>query len=347
MLSAFRLLKLFFQDVAQVDKSIKTSSWILFSFLCFGSLHAPGFISVLNFTLASTAHLWPTLIFIHCIYLSKNKTKFHLLMALPLGFLVCNTNVTEAIFCLIITLSILFFYKSQLVKSLNIHRKTLCYLLIGQFSGLLTIVLSPGFAIRSSIVVEPVSVLQLAFNFFEALVFNLGDIFLHPGWVLAFLSGFISKSSFISRKALLNYLRLNLYVIFICVVTISAGDAFAYPSWYHTMSFYVFIFPIFFTFGILARHRLVGFRKSSIFFGQRFFLALCLLLLTRDLIMLGIRADHWNQDYETNRLKIEKNNFDLVGYNINYWPLGLGLDDVELWDWINSAYVDWAQNIRG
>jgi hypothetical protein len=112
------------------------------------------------------------------------------------------------------------------------------------------------------------------------------------------------------------------------------------------MSFYVFIFPVFFSLGFLLRHKLHLNVDKQVLILRNFLFAVCILLLVRDLTMMGIRAQHWDRDYKTNLFKIENNQFNLVGYNINYWPLGLGLDDVEKWAWINTAYVEWVQETR-
>jgi hypothetical protein len=76
---------------------------------------------------------------------------------------------------------------------------------------------------------------------------------------------------------------------------------------------------------------------------KKFVFIVCLLLLVRDLAMMGVRAEHWDRDFESNKVRITNNQFNLVGYNVNYWPLGLGIDDVEKWAWIKSAYIEWVQ----
>ncbi len=163
---------------------------------------------------------------------------------------------------------------------------------------------------------------------------------------MALLVGLTIDRGSVSRESLFNYLKLNSFVLVICVLTVSAGGAFAYPSWYHTISFYVFVFPVFFTVGLIlrVRHGLPIRTKFSVLKNLGIFL--CAILLIRDLTMMGIRAEHWDRDFAINSLKISNNQVDLVGYDINYWPLGLGVDDVEKWDWINSAYVDWVQNTK-
>jgi hypothetical protein len=346
LLSSFRILMRYFQEIVNTEVKIRTSIWLFLSFLCLGSLHTPGYISVLNFTLASTAHLWPTLIFVHAIYFARFNKKSFLPFLLIFGFLVGNFNVSESFFCLATSLVVGFFSKSSLVSLLKIERSNLWVFIFGQTIGLSTIVLAPGFNARSEIVLEPKTFETLIYSFFQALAYNLGDIFLHPGWFLALLIGLTIEKVVAPRATMFKYLILNFFVLLICIFTVSAGGAFAYPSWYHTMSFYVFVFPVFFTVGlILGNHiRLTMGRKLSVLVGLVLFL--CLSLLTRDMTMMGLRAYHWDRDFAINSLKISNNQFDLVGYDVNYWPLGLGLDDVEKWDWINSAYVEWVQNTR-
>jgi hypothetical protein len=345
-LSSVRILMRYFQEITKAEIKIRTSTWLLLSFLCLGSLHTPGYISVLNFTLAASAHLWPTLIFVHAIYLARSKKKIYLPLLLLLGFLTGNFNVSESIFCLGTTLVIGLFSKSSSIRYLRVERSNLLVLVFGQLIGLLTIVLAPGFQARSKIVLQPKTFEELIYNFVQALAYNLGDILLHPGWFLALLVGLTIDRGSVPRESLFNYLKLNSFVLVICVLTVSAGGAFAYPSWYHTISFYVFVFPVFFTVGLVlrGRHGLPIRTKLSAVKNLGFFL--CAILLIRDLTMMGIRAEHWDRDFAINSLKISNNQVDLVGYNINYWPLGLGVDDVEKWDWINSAYVDWVQNTK-
>ena len=346
LLSTFRILRRYFQEIVHTKVKIGTTTWLFLSFLCLGSLHAPGYISVLNFTLASTAHLWPTLIFVHAIYIARFSRKSLLPLLLLFGFLIGNLNVSESIFCFATSLIIGFFSKSSLVSVLKIRGINLSILIFGQTIGLLTIVLAPGFQARSEIVIEPKTFAELIYSFFQALAYNLGDIFLHPGWILALLMGLAIEKVVAPKSSLLKYLKLNSFVLLVCLFTVSAGGAFAYPSWYHTMSFYVFVFPVFFAVGLILNDqiRLTLRKKLSFLLGIVF--VLCLTLLARDITMLVLRADAWDRDFEINSLKISANQFDLVGYNVNYWPLGLGLDDVEKWDWINSAYVEWVKEMH-
>lgn len=346
LLSTFRILMRYFQDIVRAESIIRTPVWVFLSFLCLGSLHAPGYISVLNFTLASTAHLWPTLIFVHAVYFARFKRKLILPLMLLSGFLIGNCNVSESIFCLSISLCIGFLTKVSLVRSLKIERRNLWVLIFGQMIGLLIIVSAPGFHARSEIVVVPKTFEGLIFDFFKAFAFNFGDIFLHPGWLLSLLVGAIVKEVFASNAALFQYLKLNAFVLLICVCTVSAGGAFAYPSWYHTMSFYVFVFPVFFTVGLILRNQIRLTVRIKLSVVRNLVFVLCIILLIRDLTMMGLRAEQWDRDFEINSLRISSNQFDLVGYNVNYWPLGLGLDDVEKWEWINSAYVEWVQNAK-
>ncbi len=346
LLSTFRILMRYFQDIVQAESIMRTSVWVFLSFLCLGSLHAPGYISLLNFTLASTAHLWPTLIFVHAVYLARFQRKWILPFLLLSGFLIGNFNVSESIFCLTTSLVIGFFSKISLVRSLKIKSGNLRVLILGQILGLLTIVLAPGFHARSEIVVVPKSFEGLIFSFFKAFAFNLGDIFLHPAWLLSLLVGIAIEKVVASNAALFQYLKLNSFVLLVCVFTVSAGGAFAYPSWYHTMSFYVFVFPVFFTVGLILRKQIRLTIRIKLSVVRNLFFVLCLILLTRDLTMMSLRAEQWDRDFEINSLRISSNQFDLVGYNVNYWPFGLGVDDVEKWDWINSAYVDWVQNTK-
>ena len=344
LLSSFRILMRYFQEIVNAEVKIRTTTWLFLSFLCLGSLHTPGYISVLNFTLASTAHLWPTLIFVHAIYIARFNKKSFLPLLLLFGFLIGNFNVSESIFCLVTSLVIGFLSKSSLIRLLRIKRRNLWVLILGQIIGLLTIVLAPGFHARSEIVLEPKTFEELIYSFFQALAYNLGDIFLHPGWFLALLIGLASEKVVCSKVSLSKYFILNSFVLIICIFTVSAGGAFAYPSWYHTMSFYVFVFPVFFTVGLILREQFGSTIKKKFSVVKRLVFVLCIVLLVRDITMMSLRAEHWDRDFAINSLKISSNQFDLVGYDVNYWPLGLGLDDVEKWDWIKSAYVEWVQN---
>lgn len=346
LLSSFRILHKYFKELINSEINLRLLVWLFLSFVCFGSLHTPGYISVLNFTLASTAHLWPTLFFVHAIYFARFNSKYMLLVLLPLGFFIGNFNISESIFCLIIILLVLYSFKSKLVSYLKVKRFNLLVLLLGQLTGLLTIILAPGFRTRSQIVLETPTLQGLIVNFLQALFYNLADILLHPGWFLALLVGYTFRSISVPSSIVISYIKMHSIVLVICILTISAGGAFAYLSWYHTMSLYLFIFPIFFGLGLVIGNYINVFRREKILFVRNVVFVFCLSLVARDAVMMGIRATHWDRDFVVNSSKISIDQFDLVGYNVNYWPLGLGLDDVEKWPWINSAYVDWVKVIH-
>jgi hypothetical protein len=343
LLSTFRIFKIYLEEITSTEISFRSSSWLILSFICFGSLHTPGYLSILNFTLAVTAHLLPTLIFVHAIYFARSKRIFILFLLFILGFVIGNLNISESIFCLVVSLVIQIFTKNSLVNALGINKKNSLALIFGQLIGLLAIVLAPGFRVRSEIVLEPYTFQDLLFNFSQALLYNVGDILLHPGWLLALLVGCVFEKNVMPHSLLLKYLKICSFVLVISVLTVSAGDAFAYPSWYHTMSFYVFVFPVFFTLGVILQERLGAAPREKLFIVKKFVFIVCLLLLVRDLAMMGVRAEHWDRDFESNKVRITNNQFNLVGYNVNYWPLGLGIDDVEKWAWIKSAYIEWVQ----
>lgn len=343
LLSTFRIFKIYLEEITGTEIGFRSSSYLILSFFCFGSLHAPGYFSILNFTLAATAHLLPTLIFVHAIYFARSKRIFSLFSLFILGFIIGNLNISESIFCLVTSLIIRILIKSSLMNALQIKKRNLLLLIFGQIIGLLTIVLAPGFRVRSEIVLEPHTFQELVFNFFLALLYNVGDILLHPGWFLALLVGCVFEKNLMPRFLLLKYLKITSFVLVLCVLTVSAGGAFAYPSWYHTMSFYVFVFPVFFTLGLILREQLGVARREKFLILRNFVFVFCLLLLVRDMAMMGVRAEHWDRDYESNKVRIANNQFNLVGYNVNYWPLGLGVDDVEKWAWIKSAYIEWVQ----
>ena len=348
VLSTFRILHYRLIGDLKSYKALGLTSWLVFSVLGMASFISPGFVGILNFTSASTAHLWSVLLTIHGLNYCLSKDRILISFIPSLGFLSANLNITEGLFGFSLTISTLIFLKfSQSVKSRMIFTK-LCLFALGQFLGLLVIVSAPGFTNRSSVVGTPNSISEFFIRFMHVLPINLGDLFQHPSWLLGILLGCYIKpilNAHDSMKLIRGLIPLAISSVILFII-ICIADSFAYPSWYHTLSVYIFVFPLFFVIGVCLDSRIFKLNFTLKLVKTCLILVVCFstFLFGRDMFMLENRSQAWDEAAVYNICQIEKGGSkSLKGPEITYWPLHLGIEDVGTWDWIQSAYTDWVR----
>ena len=133
----------------------------------------------------------------------------------------------------------------------------------------------------------------------------------------------------------------------LCYLSLIVGTAFAYAAWHQSVGLLFLLTPT----SIAIAYFLLPF--AQVF--ERFSLLLKVLLGTLALLIsvLAIRVTvlevsrgaTWDKNLIANScLLAENNQAKLLGAEIKYPPLGLGVEDVNRWKWMSANYSSWLAN---
>jgi hypothetical protein len=281
--------------------------------------------------------------------LAIKKFKGSWAIALSLGVVAGNSNLGESAFaCGVWILLFLAFrrlpqfeVKSRVVENFNFYM-----LGLGVFVGTVGIVAAPGFWNRASDQVGlPTSLGEFLTRFTKSFASFTADGLTHPMvWVLFLLGVLLGLNQ---NKSKLEVIEVRLKMLLVGAATIWAalivGSTFAYPAWHQSMGMYVLLMPLSFALGIC-----LNIRTSQKVIGSLLVASSLVMLFTFVRIgVLGVeRSLQWDRNLTTNSCRIAENpSSALLGAEIQYPPFGLGVDDVNTWEWMRYKYVGWVENI--
>ena len=314
----------------------------------FEGLFVPGFLGAYGFSLASLAHLWPVMAFTYALLVLRSF-KGSWMVALLLGLIAGNSNLGESAFACGVWLStfIAFQFIPNFEEKVGIKKdRNFSLLGLGVFLGTCGIIAAPGFWDRASDQVGlPASLGEFFRRLAKSFASFTADGLTHPMmWVLFFLGVIVAGSgaTFISSATVSRVKALIAGSILIWLSLIM-GSTFAYPAWHQSMGMYVLLMPLSFALGYTTRVR----------FSKKFLTILFVvstLVMTLTFIRIGVlgveRSQRWERNLVENSCRIAKNpNAKLLGAEIQYPPFGLGVDDVNTWEWMRSKYVGWVEGI--
>jgi hypothetical protein len=310
----------------------------------YASLAFPAHIASLSFTTAIIAHLWPICIFLIVLWiLSVRNVSFILLFFV--GFLTSNTNIAEGAAMFLFSLGVLLARKSFLTSALT---PRIAPLVIGQFFGLLLIVLAPGFSARADVVGTQSKVgLQGLKSFLAALIDFTGSIVATPAFIcliillalnyLKILRCFSEFLLTLKKSIVLSFLMVLVYIMVI------GGATFAYAAWHQslgliflsTLNIYIIFFNIYyvndFSFPKIVRNSFVFFLVAIFCFDA----------------YSGItRGRQWDSALEANLCSVENSQgAELLGAELLNPITRLGIEDVKSWEWIRTDYISWLMTL--
>lgn len=323
--------------------------WVpLLSVAGFEGLFVPGFLGAFGFSLASLAHLWPVMAFIFAL-IGFGYFKGSWVLALLLGLVAGNSNLGESVFCCGVWMfSVIasrfmpdFSEKGGIRLNSNFYS-----LALGSLIGSVGIVAAPGFWDRASDQVGlPHSLGDFLKRFTKSFASFTADGLTHPMvWVL-FLLGVLLAGSTLAAASKNFVFRMKILACgtFLIWISLIMGSTFAYPAWHQSMGMYVLLLPLSFALGTMAK----------VHFSKRLIVSLLIISsLTMALVFLRVgvlgieRSLRWDRNLVVNSCRIVENpNSQLLGAEIQYPPFGLGVDDVNTWEWMRSKYVGWVEAI--
>jgi hypothetical protein len=328
----------------------------LLASLSFEGLFTPGLSSAYLFGAASGVHLWPICVFILSLKLidsfSDKQSRFSflgfLLISLFLGFIVGNSGFAEssAIFFTLLIITI-WIHTKKLDSSRHNFQIAIKTHLLGVGFGLLTIFIAPGFINRNNRLGKiDQGFSGLLESFRSSLVSFSGELLTHPVWLLAFLIAASWKSSLKIDSSRAKTLVLYFALTFVMLVL---GSTFGYAAW-HQSSGLIFLFtPLAFCIPILSSQTLSLLKKSGLVNKNIAVVAVTSILLGlmfRGVVVQEDRSSAWDSNLQKNFCSaIQSSESPLLGAEIKYWPIGLGIEDVNRWEWMEEDYRSWLSSI--
>jgi hypothetical protein len=331
------------------NKPRKILFWIpLLSVAGFEGLFVPGFIGTFGFSLATLAHLWPVMAVVIGL-LGLKKFRGSWLIALALGFIAGNSNLGESAFAVGTILLIWIAAKklSDFESRADVRVDSNFYtFMFGALTGTIGIAAAPGFWVRASDQIGlPNSPLDFGFRFIKSFASFSADALSHPMiWVL-FMLGMLFATK--DQLALSQHFRFRLRILclgsILIWLSLIFGATFAYPSWHQSMGMYVLLFPCMFGLGILTKWKFLIKNLSTLMILASLVMAAIFLRIGA----LGIeRGKTWDRNLITNACSLKADpEAALLGAEIRYPPFGLGVEDVNTWEWMRDKYAGWIQQM--
>jgi hypothetical protein len=334
---------------------------ILISFiasLSFEGLFTPGLSSAYLFGAASGVHLWPVCIFIIgtkliCV-IEGTQLKWRAFLVLPctlvIGFQAGNSGIAEGLVVFFVLIWLLSNQNSALFpEKISTSKGLVGACLMGVTIGLSVTFFSPGFSARNIRVGKfDDGLVALLINFRSALVNFSGELLTHPVWIVIFL--IISLRSATLKKIDIPRAKFMFKVFVLYFITLIFGSTFGYSAWHQSSGLIFLIAPGMLSF--LAYSHNTGRNKIPLnTYRPRIAIAFAAILLTsmtaRGLIVQEIRKSSWEQNLVHNYCALNRVlNPSLQGAEIKYWPMGLGVEDVNSWAWMAKDYSAWVMTFN-
>jgi hypothetical protein len=323
----------------------------------FEGLFTPGSSSIYLFGAASGVHVWPICILIITLALITVKEKSKLIGVrlfrfgsfVTLGFVIGNSGMAEgaASLCLIPVL-IFMTYRSY---ELGFDKSSIRYLqslFLGILFGFITIFIAPGFKSRLS---RDSQLVDLSGNLLEqfrsSLVSFSGELLTHPIWLLLLLA--LPKMSLVlscMSKVRAKVLTYSFLILFVLTVL---GSTFGYAAWHQSGGLLVLFTPGLLAVSALLSHKNYrGSMKTSRLLSTGLLLVATLIfcLTLRGLYFQEKRSTEWESNLVKNYcLQLRGTGEKFLGAEIRYWPLGLGIEDVNRWKWMSDDYAAWLKTL--
>jgi hypothetical protein len=325
--------------------------------LAFEGLFTPGLSSAYLFGAAAGVHLWPICIFVLALKFIESRSDKQskltfpgfLMISMFLGFVVGNSALAEggAIFVVLLVITIGLQIKKPRNFSSYIHLALRSHLL-GVGLGLLIIFIAPGFRNRNNrLGKSDDGLLPLLESFRSSLVSFSGEVLTHPIWLLAILLVASKRFLFNIDAARAKILSAFFTITFAMLVL---GSTFGYAAWHQSSGLIFLLTPVVFC-SPLSKIRTPNVLKKFIFRLKYFpLVALTLILIglmTRGVVVQEIRSATWDSNFSQNYCSIMRSaSTPLLGAEIRYWPIGLGVEDVNRWPWMEKDYRSWISSLN-
>lgn len=329
----------------------------LLASLAFEGLFTPGLSSAYLFGAAAAVHLWPICIFILSLKLihtySDKQSRFgyigFLLVSVSLGFISGNSGLAEssAIFLALLVFTI-WLQRKKIEHQKSKFRLAINFYLLGAGLGLLIIFIAPGFINRNNRLGKmDEGFFALSESFRSSLASFSGDLLTHPVWLFGLL---IVISKRFSLKIDYHHAKTLSLFFALTFVMLVLGSTFGYAAWHQSSGLIYLLAPVAFCIPFLNSRILNILQKSGLAFSNITIVAIASILLglmVRGVVVQGDRSSAWDSNLPKNYCSsIQSIQSPLIGAEIKYWPIGLGIEDVNRWTWMEKDYRSWVSSIK-
>ena len=320
--------------------------------LSFEGIFTPLQIAAYSWAQTSLAHLWPILL-TFIILFSAEKSRNKAPISLLAGIVVGNSNSAEAlwsIFSVILFIVIFsrgfesFSKRSSIIKLVNF--------LVGSISGLILMLVAPGFWNRANTSVGfPSSIEDLIARFLKSLSAFGFDLITHPFLFLTFFvaSCYLGASSkeLLNFEIKLRFLLLSSVMLFALLVL---GTTAGYPAWHQSLG----LFPVFsltsFMLGIRYESTIARLKSRSFVLILIMILTVSTSISLRTSLAVSQRANSWDIAFQrnyclvTNTEDVNIEQLPLSGPEIIFPFFHKGIEDIQTWEWMKIGYVKWIKS---
>jgi hypothetical protein len=330
---------------------------VLLASLAFEGLFTPGLSSAYLFGAAAGVHLWPIclfIIFLKIVAMTSERIPHYLfvgflVIVIFFGFIVGNSGLAEssAILVSLLLLNIWIRFKPGIQSRPRLQIALNAYLL-GATIGLAIIFLAPGFSDRNDRLGKiDEGYVGLLVSFRSSLASFSGEIITHPIWIFVTLAILLGNKPYKVNLAKSRWLLVFITSVFSMLIL---GGTFGYAAWHQSSGLIFLLTPAAICLPLLQKQNewLTRFIQSPIKYIYLPIISIVLIgLLFRGLVVQEIRSSAWDSNFTINLCSsIESSQLSLLGAEIKYWPIGLGIEDVNRWDWMAMDYRNWLTSIR-
>ncbi len=322
----------------------------------FEGLFTPGLSSIYLFGASAGVHVWPLCILVITLFLISRKKNYQKLFVntaraafiFTLGFIVGNSGMAEGAASLCFVIGLLLAIRGRFNLGFGPDAwRFICTLLTGIFIGFVTNFIAPGFQDRlgrdSQVLDESASLLT---QFRSSIASFTGELITHPIWILFVLlfiqMTFMRLDLNKDRGKLLVFGFITLY--FFTVL----GSTFGYAAWHQSGGLLLIFTPFLLALASVLplSVKLERFSQSKIIvLSIILVMALLFVLTLRGLFVQEKRSGEWDKNLIYNYcLENRDQEINFLGAEIRYWPLGLGIEDVNRWQWMSDDYRQWLKS---
>ena len=323
----------------------------------FEGIFSPGVLAAFVFGPASSTHLIPICSQIIglwvCTLKNKNGVKnFGVLIVLfILGFIAGNCNFAEGIMA-VITISLLLichYIRGEMIFRLGFSNvKKMIVFATGTLFGFVTIVLSPGFMNRANTGAGlPSGFKEILIGFRSSFVSFSGDVVTHPAWIALTILIILFFKRELKEEVNSSRVLALIFLTTLCYLSLIIGTAFAYSAWHQSIGLLFLLTPS----SLALAYLLMAFENIIVKISFIFRVSLGLLALLIPIMIIRVtvlevkRGIAWDKNLLANYCLIgEADQQKLLGAEVRYPPIGLGIEDVNRWEWMSENYKKWLQS---
>jgi hypothetical protein len=174
-----------------------------------------------------------------------------------------------------------------------------------------------------------------------------GELITHPIWMLFLLP--LPQITHFLPKIMKNRAKVLLLSFLILFGFVVFGSTFGYAAWHQSGGLLVLFTPFLLALtSLLGKRNYRGLLSHKLIFNSMLIMVAILIfgLLLRGLYFQERRAVEWDRNLVKNYcIQIKGSDEKFLGAEIRYWPLGLGIEDVNRWQWMSDDYAAWLKTL--